>query len=118
MTDELDRVCDCVGYPAADGRCPVHHCDFCGALMRAGDRRDECGHPAGLGGAAPDTLDDPDPGGGGAGRGLVLTRGASQTTDVSKPYTVKRPDLFGAVHDTYQTERELNGIRETNGRLF
>ncbi len=32
--------------------------------------------------------------------------------------TVKRVDLFGVVTDTYQTERELNGWRETQGKLI
>jgi len=32
--------------------------------------------------------------------------------------TVKRPDLFGNVHDTYQTEAELNGFRPTQGDLL
>lgn len=32
--------------------------------------------------------------------------------------TVKRPDLFGHVHDTYATETELNGFRPTQGALI
>jgi hypothetical protein len=34
-------------------------------------------------------------------------------------FTVKRPDLFGEVHETYVTEGELNGWkRRPQGRLF
>ena len=32
--------------------------------------------------------------------------------------TVKRPDLFGAVHETHMTESELNGWRPSQGRLI
>lgn len=32
--------------------------------------------------------------------------------------TVKRPDLFGTVHETYQTESELNGWRASQGRML
>jgi hypothetical protein len=32
--------------------------------------------------------------------------------------TIKRPDLWGAVNDTFQTEAELNGIRDSQGRLL
>jgi len=32
--------------------------------------------------------------------------------------TVKRPDLFGIVHDTHATETELNGWRETQAPLL
>ena len=32
--------------------------------------------------------------------------------------TVKRVDLFGAVIDTFQSEAELNGHRESQGRML
>ena len=32
--------------------------------------------------------------------------------------TVKKPDLFGRVTDTFQTEAELNGFRQSQGRLL
>lgn len=32
--------------------------------------------------------------------------------------TVKKVDLFGTVHDTYQTEAELNGWRPTQAPLW
>ncbi len=32
--------------------------------------------------------------------------------------TVKRVDIFGAVHDTHRTEADLNGWREKQGALF
>ena len=34
------------------------------------------------------------------------------------PTTVKRPDLFGNVTDTHQTETELNGFRASQGALL
>jgi hypothetical protein len=37
---------------------------------------------------------------------------------VDRNATVKRPDLWGAVNDTFQTEAELNGIRDSQGRLL
>jgi hypothetical protein len=37
---------------------------------------------------------------------------------VDRNATVKRPDLWGAVNDTFQTEAELNGIRDSPGRLL
>lgn len=35
-----------------------------------------------------------------------------------EPASVKRPDLFGNVNDTYQTEAELNGWRQKQGSLL
>lgn len=40
--------------------------------------------------------------------------------DLERPtsITVKRPDLFGGLHDTYQTETELNGWKASQGALL
>ena len=46
----------------------------------------------------------------------LLTDKAPNVRDELTP-TVKRADLFGNVSDTYQTEAELNGIRQTQGGL-
>lgn len=35
-----------------------------------------------------------------------------------EPETVKRADLFGNVLDTFATEGELNGYRESQGRML
>lgn len=35
-----------------------------------------------------------------------------------EPPTVKRATLWDGVHDTHQTERELNGWREQQGKLL
>lgn len=45
----------------------------------------------------------------------MATIGRPQTYAVE---TVKRPDLFGHVHDTYATETELNGFKPTQGALI
>lgn len=37
---------------------------------------------------------------------------------IEQPATVKRPDLFGTVHDTHATEAELNGYQPEQGRMF
>ncbi len=72
-------------------RQPAATCLFCGARMAPDDDPGECGHPEGQGGAA-------------------------AVTD-AQAFTVKALDIFGEVHDTFQTEGELNGWRATQGRL-
>lgn len=44
--------------------------------------------------------------------------GVEHRADSCGKPTVKRLDIFGQVHDTYQTESELNGWRPSQGRLL
>lgn len=49
---------------------------------------------------------------------LAPPSGAPAPPAPHEPETVKRATLWGDVHDTHQTETELNGWRERQGRLL